>query len=63
MVVVHQGALSGPWSGKMVCQAQLLAASLVAVAVVTAVDCMSVMLVCQQCSLSAKLHLVVLWLL
>ncbi len=38
MVVVHQGMLSGPWCGEMV---WLLAASLVAV------DCMSVVLVCQ----------------
>ena len=63
MVVVHQGALPRPWCGEMVCQAWLLAVSLVAVAVVAAVDCMSVTLVHQQCSLSAKLHLVVLWLL
>ncbi len=55
MVVVHQGVLSGPWCGEMVCQALLLAVSLVAVAVVAAIDCMFVMLVCQ---LSAKLHLV-----
>ncbi len=43
MAVAHQGALSGPWCGKTVCQVQLLAVGLVAVAV----DCMFVMLVCQ----------------
>ena len=47
MVVVHQGTLSGPWCSEMVYQVQLLAVSLVAVAVVIAVDCVSVMLVCQ----------------
>ncbi len=47
MVVVHQGVLSGPWSGEMVYQVWLLAVSLATAAVVVVVDCMFVAHVCQ----------------
>ncbi len=46
MVVVHQGALSVPWYGEVVCQVLLLAVNLAAAAFAI-VDCVFVALVCQ----------------
>ena len=53
IVEAHQHELSAPLCGRIECQAQLLAVSLVAFAA----DCVSVMHVRQKYLLSAKLHL------